>query len=253
MSKRILLPMLSVLLVGVFAFSVGILPSLSPAQASPDQQTISVPLTISVTGTGIAYAAPDIAYVSVGVEISNADIAVALEDANSRVEAVLAALSELGIEAQDIRTENFGIYRENFYGPEGPTGEGTFRVGNYLRVTLRDTSKVSDVLKASIDAGANAINGVNFDIADREAVEKEARALAVEDARAVAEELAGLMGVSVGEVISVSDGSMPLQPFFSGFGKGGGGGMMDAASAPPVEGGSLGVNVSVAVVFELVR
>lgn len=226
----------------------------SGAQETPEPAVAAatMPLTISVSGSGTAYAAPDIAYVSLGVEIMNADVRAAVDDANARMEAIRAALAELGIPDADIRTENFNIYRETFYGPEGPTGEGQFRVNNAFRVTVRDINNVATVLTTALEAGANSVGGVMFDIDDRDAVESEARALAVEDARKVANELAALMGVSVGEVVSISEGTVPVTPFFDNYG-GMGGAVAQDMSNVPVEAGSLAVNVGVNITFELVR
>lgn len=210
------------------------------------------PQTITVTGFGTAYAAPDIASLSVGVETMNEDVTVAMDDATNRINDVMAALKAQGIEEADIRTENFYIYRETFYGPEGPTGEGQFRVSNNINVTVRDTEKVPEILSAMLAAGATNVYNVSFNVEDTAALESEARKLAIEDARATAEELAALLGVSVGEVVAVAEYSTPSQPF-SGYAYGGGGGGGAAPAPPPIQGGSLAVSISVEVKFELVR
>lgn len=61
------------------------------------------------------------------------------------------------------------------------------------------------MVDAAIAAGANNINGVNFQIEDPSAVESDARKSAVADARAKAEELAALTNVQIGKVVSVSE------------------------------------------------
>jgi hypothetical protein len=230
-----------------------VLVSLLAVPAVNAQAPAEAPSFIRVTGTGTAYAPPDIAYVMGGVEVMNEDVTAAVNDANDRINAVTAALAALGVAEGDIRTVGFYIYREQFYGPEGPTGEGQFRVSNQLEVTVRDTSLVPQVVSAMLEAGANSINNVSFNVADNAGLESQARELAVADARAVAEELAGLMGVSVGEVISVTEisGGGVVPPMYAG-GYGGGGGGAPAAP-PPIEGGSLAVLVSVEVTFAIVR
>ena len=207
--------------------------------------------TISVTGSGTAYSAPDIAYVTLGVEIFNADVSAATTDANTRTEAILTALKSNDIADSDIRTEGFNIWFENFYGPEGPTGEGRFRVANTMRVTVRNVDNIPTILVAALDAGANPVQGVQFSVADRTSVESTARANAVENAKARAEELAGLMDVSVGEVVAISEITnnafgLSYANEAGGFGGGGGG-------EPPIEAGSLAINVEVQITFSLVR
>ncbi len=70
---------------------------------------------------------------------------------------------------------------------------------------MRDLDTVGDVLDAAIAAGANSIYGVNFGLDDPDEVMAEARSKAAEDALARAEELAGLHGVALGEVVSISE------------------------------------------------
>ena len=86
-----------------------------------------------------------------------------------------------------------------------PTDQVIYHVGNSVSVTVRDLDTVGDVLDAAIAAGANSIYGVNFSVDDPDQVMAEARSLAAEDALARAEELAGLHGVALGEVVSVSE------------------------------------------------
>lgn len=208
-----------------------------------------LPDSITVTGVGTAFADPDVAYINAGVEVANEDVTLAVAEANERVESMIAVLAEQGITSSDIRTENFYIYREN-YGPMGMLDTPIFRVNNSLRVTVRDIDRVPEVLSQMLSAGANSVNGVFFDIEDTSAIKSEARALSIEDARQVGEELAALLGVSLGDVISVTEASVPYYgPMYggAGFGAGGGGG------APPIEAGSFAVTVNVQVTFTLVR
>jgi len=236
-------------LVGILALVL--LVGMTPLGVSAQQP--GSPTYIRVSGTGTAYASPDIAYVSLGVEVLNEDISAAVNEANERVNAVMSALEAGGVAEGDIRTENFYIYRDTFYPPEGGMPQpGAFRVNNYLVVTVRDSALVPTVISAALEAGATAVNNVSFNVADTEGLESEARALAVADARKVAEELAGLLGVSVGDVTAVSEYSVPASPYFSG-GYGGGGGGGGGIAPPPVQGGSLAVSITVEVTFDLAR
>src|SRR5688500_6559383 len=107
MSKRIFAALMIIMVLAV--------PISASAQEPVTTPVNPLPLTISVTGEGTAYANPDIAYLSMGVEITDADVTTAVNLANERVEAIRAALEAAGIAAGDVRTENFFIYRETFY------------------------------------------------------------------------------------------------------------------------------------------
>lgn len=241
MSKRILVIGMMV----VFLMSVS-----GTVLAAPPQQEI-LPDSVTVVGYGTAYAAPDVAYVSVGVEMVNPDVTVAVNDATNAINAVNAALSEFGISGADVRTENFYIYRESVYSPEGIPSQGSFRVSHSLRVTVRDTAQVPQVLSAVLNAGANSIGGVQYDVEDKSALESQAREIAVANARAKADEMAALLGVTLGDVVAVVEVQNYGLPY-GGFG-GGGGGVMESVAQPPIVPGSLAVSVSVQISYAIVR
>jgi uncharacterized protein YggE len=200
--------------------------------------------SITVTGYGVAYGSPDIARVGLGVETSNTDVQVALEETNEKLEAVLAVLREAGIADADIQTNYFSIYQDYYGGsPEG-RGEPTYRVASSVNVRVRDTSMVGQLIADAVNAGANIVNFVEFAILDRGALEAEARDLAIEDAQARAEEIAEALGLTVGEPLRVVEGSQYGIPY-ENYGRGGAGG----ASVSPIEQGVLSVNMAITVTF----
>lgn len=200
--------------------------------------------SITVTGYGVAYGSPDIARVGLGVETSNTDVQVALEETNEKLEAVLAVLREAGIADADIQTNYFSIYQDYYGGsPEG-RGEPTYRVASSVNVRVRDTSMVGQLIADAVNAGANIVNFVEFAILDRNALESEARDLAIEDAQARAEEIAEALGLTVGEPLRVVEGSQYGVPF-ENYGRGGAGG----ASVSSIEQGVLSVNMAITVTF----
>ena len=230
--------------------------ALSPAhtvEAAPPRQDNTPQRTITVTGNGIAYGQPDVVTVALGVQSSNTDILTAMDDVTTRVQAVMQALSDAGIASDDMRTDNYSIYQD--YGQSGPVGpNGTpaapsYNVSMGLTITVRDTQKVGDLLAKAVSAGANMVNYIQFDIADRAALQSQARSQAVDDARSRAAELAGLLGLQVGEALSVTETSDYYTP--TG-GMGGGGGVAMAQVAPPISGGTLSVSMSVTITFALV-
>jgi uncharacterized protein YggE len=61
------------------------------------------------------------------------------------------------------------------------------------------------VVVGSLKAGASNVFGVSFSVSDESAWQSQARAAAMADARSRALELAGLAGVELGGVLSVSE------------------------------------------------
>jgi len=223
-----------------------------PAFAQDGTGTVVASTTdrvITVSGIGQAYGDPDIAYVEVGVMEADADVSAAFTRTNEKVEAVRQALLAAGIAEADLQTTNINMYANQGYDPQTgtPTENVTYQVVNTIRVTVRDISTVSAVITAAVDAGANQIYGLSFGIADTTALEQQAREAAVANARARADELAGLVSVTVGEVVVISEsyGNMGVPPVaynMAEMGRGGGGGA-------PVETGRMMVQVQVNITY----
>ncbi|MBN1563673.1 MAG: SIMPL domain-containing protein [Anaerolineae bacterium] len=234
-----------VILLMSLAISAGSVLAAPPTQESGQR-------TITVTGYGTAYGAPDIARVGLGVEAVNADIKAAMDDVTGRMAAVMAALTDSGVAAEDIRTEYFSIYQDYSYGAptfgmEGEMIDPQYRVSTSITITIRNTDQVSNLIALAVDSGANIVNYIEFNIEDRATLQSDARGKAVQNAQERAAELAGLLGLTVGDALSVIENSDVYMP--TGLG-GGGGYAMDSAVA--ISEGQLSVSMSVTITFALV-
>lgn len=194
------------LLVGAGALRAFDFANATVANAQSTIPATTLPRTITVVGEGKVKIKPDIARANIGVEVMKSSVKEASDANKTALDAVLAALKAQGIDEKDIQTSGFSIFAER-YGPEGPLPENqtNYRVSNNVAVVIRDLEKVGAILDAAIEAGANNIYGIEFGLDNTESVEAEARKGAVEDAKAKAEELAGLTGVQVGSIVSVSE------------------------------------------------
>ncbi len=198
-----LVALLAVAALGIIALGPG---NNAVAQEQPAAPVTTLPRTITVLGEGTVATQPDVAQIQVGVEVKGDNAQEASAEAAATMDAILAALAKLGVAKKDIQTTGFNIWVEQRMGPDGATtDEVIYHVGNSVSVTVRDLDTVGDVLDATIAAGANSIYGVNFSLDDPGEVMAEARSLAAADALARAEELAGLHGVALGEVVSISE------------------------------------------------
>lgn len=245
--KVLVASLVAVALIAAVAGALGL--SAQRADAAPPQQAGQSTRTITVTGYGSAFGAPDVVMVGLGVNIANSDVKAAMDESTARMNAIMDALEAAGVAPKDIRTDQYSIYQE--YGPSG-FGEDQpaplYRVTVSVTVTVRETAKVGDLLAAAVEAGANMVNYIQFDIENRAALEAEARDLAVADAKARAELLAKAFGLAVGEPLTITEGSGSYVPFV-GLGGGGGMGRVEAA---PISEGTLRVDMQVTVTFALV-
>lgn len=205
-------------LAGVWAWGQVARPA--EAQTTAEKVQYNPAQAITVVGQGSTRIKPDIARISIGVETLAETVKEAVQQNESQMKAILAALKASGIAEKDIQTTNYSIYFER--PPEMPlsaessTGKSKvqYRVSNMVNVTIRDLEKVDDVLDAVIEAGANNIWGVSFSLEDPKVAQEEARSKAIADARERAKALAELSGVTLGPVLSVSEviggGAVPV-------------------------------------------
>lgn len=223
----------------------------APAQPGAAQAPAAAPSGgITVVGQGETFGEPDEARVIVGVETFSETVAEATSANESDVQSIMSVLQGIGIEAADIQTSNYSLWAEQRYGDNGPEGIAGYRVTNQVNVTIRDIAQVGPVIGAVTEAGANSIHGISFSVADPAALEAEARAAAIDNAREKAASLAELSGVELGEVVSVSEviGQSGI-PIMDGFG-----GARDEAmqsAAPGIAPGELSFNVQVQVTFAI--
>jgi hypothetical protein len=223
----------------------------SACGATTVNQAAQPPLrSISVSGAGTVNLVPDIAYIYVGVHTEKPSASDAVAENNAQTQKMIQALRDFGIDAKDIRTTNFSIYPFDKYDPitGTSTGEKYYSVDNTVYVTVRDLAKLGELLDTVIAAGANTVNSVQFDVADKDAALKQARADAVKDAQSKAQELADAAGVQLGEIQTI--GFFDSVPYPIMDGRGGGGAAAEAA-AVPIQPGQLTFTVTVNVTYEI--
>ena len=208
-----------------------------------------MPRTISVTGNGAARARPDVAYIELGVESIHTDVGQAINDNTEHMTSVMGVLRDAGVDDEDVQTVDYSLWVEQVYDREGQlTGETRYHMTNRVRLRLRDLSKTGELLQKALEAGANNVGGISFSASDPVALEREARELAVIDAKTKAEQLAEGLGAQLGPLRQVSDwGGSPVvleKAMEAGGGYGGGGPV-------PVSGGQFSVSVQIQVIFEI--
>ncbi len=206
--------------------------------------------TLSVTGTGTIYVTPDVAYINIGVHTENPDISQAVAENNSKAQAVVNALTSNGVDAKDIQTSNFSIYSsQNYDKLTGLPNGYYFAVDNTVYVTVRDLSKLGDLLNTVVGVGANNINSIQFDVADKTAAMAEARTKAMADASSLAKELAQTANVPLGSIVSISY-TETTSPYY-GYGMGGGAGKSEGGATAPINPGQVQVTATVNVSYAI--
>lgn len=171
------------------------------------------PPRITVTGTGVATAAPDVADVHAGVAREDASAARAMQQADAAMRKIVDAIRQHGVTTRDMQTTQYSLQPvyDQFDGKSRLRG---YRADNQVRVTVRDLARVGGLLDALVGAGANQIQGIGFRVDKPETYLDRARADAVADARRKAELYAKAAGVRVAGVLAIEEGgAMVPRPF----------------------------------------
>src|SRR3989344_1544326 len=178
----------------------------------------ATPSTISFSGDGEIFAAPDIAMVSVTLREEGKDVKTAQDKATAKEKAVLDFLAEQKIEKKDIKTESYNSYPKYDYGtscygmycPDRTPKIIGYEVSEYISVKVRDLEKAGTLVQGIGALGVAEFSGPNFSIENEDSLKAEARKMAIDQAKAKAESLAEDLGVRLVRIVSFSeDGNYP--------------------------------------------
>ncbi len=220
------------------------------AQSGPGAGSAGLPSDsdirqVTVVGAGQVQGTPDTLTLNASMESLAPDATAAMNQTNERQQAVIDGLLGLDIDEADIATTEASL-QPQFGGPDGDAITA-YRATNSINVKIRDLDQASDAIGLIVQTGGNAtrINSISYSIEDDSQLVRDARARAFEDARDRADQYAGLAGMSLGKVISITEsgGATPPMPMPMPRGA------MEAAV--PLEPGQQTVGFSVTVIWEL--
>lgn len=170
------------------------------------------PDVVVVSGEGLVKSAPDQAWVTLVVESRSRNSRDAQSQTSQTMTAVQQKLAGAGIPKDAIRTiaVDLNIDAEWVNGRQVPKG---YVSRNVIEVRIDDVAKVGDVMDAAVASGVTAVQGVRFDLKQRESLEREALKRATADARQRAEAAAAGAGRAIDRVIRVEEpGARPMPP-----------------------------------------
>ncbi len=205
---------------------------------------------ITATAIGRVTLPPDIALVQVGAETRASSLADATTDVARRMTAVVERVRALGVEDRDVTTVAYAIdpLVATRRTEEEPARILGYRVTNIVQLRIRHLDDVGRILDAAVAAGANTLRRLVFTLADPAPAEAQARTLAVQRAASKARELAKAAGVSLGELVRLTEGE-PAVPRAYDLARS----AELAVGAGPVEPGQLEIGVSVTAYYRIAR
>lgn len=234
--------------------SAGILATgLAGCDSSSPEPVAEHPRQVTVVGNGQVQGVPDTLTADVSIEFTAADVTTAMNQTNDRQKAVISALVAGGIDAKDISTTQVSVQPQYDIGSTGVNSTSVivgFEASNSIRVKMRKLDQASQALATIVTAGGNAarINSVSYSIEDDSKLMSDARARAFHDAEDRARQYAGLSGLTLGKVMSISEAAGSTPPPATPMPMRGG---VAAATEVPLQPGEQTVSFAVTAVWEL--
>lgn len=218
--------------------------------------------TITVTGEGEVFEIPDEARFTYTVREEATTVEEAQSTASEIQNQILGFLQEADIPDEKIKTVSYNVFprytledRAVPCSPEFcPPSSGQRKLIGYevmhtSEVRVADAEGVGEIISRVGERGADQISGVFFSLSDETNVLREARQIAIEDAKEKAQNLASDLGVSLGPLVSFNEsGNRPFfDRAFSVSEEGGLGG----AEAPEITRGENRFTANVTLTYEI--
>ena len=189
--------------------SLALVCGLAPAAHSQTVNSLGAPaesISPHLTAQGHAEikTKADVASLTISVKVAARLETAAAQQNAARTTALVAKIRALpGVRSEDIQTADYTVTRQ-FSDASVPVFVG-YIVTNTVEVTLHNVGQVSRLIDLTAGAGATRITGLTYTLANRQAAEQRALALAAENARGRAQTLASALGMTLGHLRVVSD------------------------------------------------
>lgn len=210
------------------------------------------PTLLTVHASSTTRATPDLAIVSLGVT-ARGDTAQAAQQAQAtRMADVVAAARAAGVEEQDVQTVGFSLEPQYAYPRNAAPRVTGYISRNIVSLRVRDLSRVSSLIDATVAQGANELQGIQFTFENEEGSRDAARAEALQTARTRAEAYAEAGNMRVVRTLSITEpgGMVPPVPVDGRY-RAYALEQSAAGNASSIAPGQLDAQSSVTVVFEL--
>jgi uncharacterized protein len=149
---------------------------------------------ITVSGEGSVLAAPNRATATVGVRTENQNLQNAQSENAEKSNAMLAALQNLGISKDDIKTADFRIDPIYTY-EDGKQFFQGYRVTHLYSITIRNIAQAGLIIDTAVENGANEIMNIQFSVAEPQELYNRALSMAVVDSYNKAQTVARTLGI----------------------------------------------------------
>lgn len=179
-----------------------------PVAAQPDQHAMHHPArTVTVTGSDTVSVTPDRATISFSVVTRAQEPEAAREQNATAARRALDAIRELDVPERQIQLQNLRLDEDVEY-QNGRRIRKGFIARRDVQIILDDLDLLPTVVARVVQEGANELNGITYGLQDPKAAEDEALSRAARRAQSKARLLAQTLGVEIGLVLNIQEGSV---------------------------------------------
>ena len=201
----------------------------------------AAPATIEVVGRATIMVMPNMATLSFAVETSATTAKQAAGENARKSNELLKALREVTAKEVKIKTSGFNL--TPIYDKDSRLRPKGYRASNAVLLETKSIDKLGIFIDEASRVGVSRIGSLTFSTDRDKELRKEAAVKAVQQAKAIAEDLAKAAGLTIRRIIKVSySPGGPVRPYRME--------AMVAAVRTPIEAGEMSIEESVHVVFE---
>lgn len=163
---------------------------------------------ITVMGEGKVKVVPDQVSISVSVESKGTKSADVKKENDTKVDAVLKYIKKMGIDAKDFQTTRVSLNDQYDYEKK----KHNYVAVQSIQILIKDLSKYDALMEGLVDSGINNIGNIDFQSSKIEMHKSEARKLAIQNAKAKAQDYVGALGQKIGVAYTIVDNSQDNYP-----------------------------------------
>ncbi len=196
--------------------------------------------TMTMTGQGQISAIPNLAVLRLGVQTTGENLVNIQSDNAQKTQSIIDILQRMGV--SDIKTYQYTIDKIYDY-EDGRRIDKGYSVKNILEIRTSNMDRVGSIIDASVNAGANIIDLISFEVSNKEYYYQQALNMAVMNAIQKAKSISQNLGISANPVPMriVESGTLPIQqPYYR---------QEQLASSTPVMPGNIKIEAFVTVDF----
>ena len=162
---------------------------------------------IVVKGQGTTKTVADMVMIDIAVMTEKPSSSDSVSENSKSTQNVITAIKTLDNNDIQIETRGFNLQPLYNYIENKPPEIYAYRTITSLLVKTNKIEKIGDVISVAIEAGANDISSIAYDLSDesKEKAKSDTLALAVKDANLKADALASAMATDIVEIYSVNE------------------------------------------------